>query len=264
MSLAPGQDSRPRKVELMMTDAFSLTFTAEGLPVAYAKMVREDRGKDVFAYMEVPQCPLCGEKHVLAAESLYQDGEQIGFAASYSKRDAPCTPEARKAWARQHPETVAWEAYMLMPEPVRLPAARRGARGSSVVGLALMFIPMLFLIDLISCIAIGGHAQVNVAAAARSCVRMAAATLSTNLGPAQGEQVGMDALKAAGLGRRDPQVSVRAQGSWDRGGTVSCSAQVTVPFGALGLIGRLVGRHDITVHERQSTTIETWNSNWNN
>src|SRR5258708_5906900 len=121
---------------------------------------------------------------------------------------------------------------------------RKLERGTSVVGVILMILPMLFVIDLISAIVIGGYAQVNVAAATRNCTRMAAATLSSGLGPAQGQTEGLDTLKLAHLENRHPLVNVRAQGTWDRGGTVGCTVQVTVPFGAIGLIARLVGRHD--------------------
>jgi hypothetical protein len=131
-----------------------------------------------------------------------------------------------------------------------------------VVGLLLMFIPLMLVIDLISAIAMGGYAQVNVAAAARNCARMAAATLAQDLGPVQGESVGMDTLKQAGLSQRNPQVSV--SGDWQRGGMVSCNAQVTVPFGAMGLIGHLIGVHDVTVKETRQTEVEYYNSDWNN
>src|SRR5436853_7773028 len=113
---------------------------------------------------------------------------------------------------------------------------RRLQRGSSVVAVMLLILPMLTVVDLITVIAVGGYAQVNVAAATRNCVRMAGATLSSGLGPAQGQQTGLDTLKAANLGSRHPQVSVHATSNWDRGGTVQCTVQVSVPFGALGLI----------------------------
>jgi hypothetical protein len=141
---------------------------------------------------------------------------------------------------------------------------RRLERGSSVLAVILMMLPMLFMIDLITAIAIGGYAQVNVAASARNCVRSGAATLSSGLGPAQGQDVGMETLRKAHLDGRNPKVTVRAGSNWDRGGTVSCTVEVTVPFGALRLMGRIIGSPNITIRETQSTVIEQWNSRWNN
>lgn len=239
---------------------FKLTTSVDGLPIAYARMVETIRGGEPYAYMEIAQCPLCGESHVHAAEALYTpSGKPDGYAPAFSRREAQCSPQARRAWIRLHPETPKYEPVYLL-SPVR---DRTLERGSSVVGLLLMFLPLMLVIDLISAIAMGGYAQVNVAAAARNCARMAAATLSQDLGPVQGEAVGMDTLRAAGLSRRNPQVNVSA-GDWQRGGTVNCSAQVTVPFGAMGLIGHLIGVHDVTVKESRSTQIEYYNSDWNN
>src|SRR5579859_389658 len=240
---------------------FQIRTSVDGLPIAYARIVPSTQGGQPYAYMEIPCCPLCGERHVHAAEALYASGggTPVDYAPSFSRREAQCSPPARRNWIRLHPETAKYEpVYLLSPMP-----ERTLERGSAVVGLLLMFIPLLLVIDLTSAIAMGGYAQVNVAAAARNCARMAAATLSQTLGPTQGEAVGMDTLKQAGLSRRDPHVSVGA-GDWQRGGTVSCTAQVTVPFGAMGLIGHLIGVHDVKISESRQTQIEYYNSDWNN
>ncbi len=140
---------------------------------------------------------------------------------------------------------------------------RRFERGSSpVITFLGLILPMFLLLDLISALVIARPAQISVAAAARNCVRMAVASLNGVLGPQQGETVGLETLTSAGLAGRDPHVNVTGEEGWDRGGNVSCTAQVTVPFGALGLVARLVGRQSLQIRETQSLSIEQWKSRW--
>src|SRR5260221_1795562 len=164
----------------MSNEDFHLTITSEGLPVAYARLVTErDPDGELYAYMLVEMCPLCGQRHSHSAEKLYDaQSRLVGYAPSYSVRSASCAEDARRAWERKHPEiSEAGSSYVLSPEPlpvsekVAVSAQRRSQRlerGSSVVAIILMILPLLTVIDLIAAIAMGGYAQVNVAAAARN------------------------------------------------------------------------------------------------
>jgi hypothetical protein len=109
----------------MTTDhGLTITLNNDGLAVAYARMVHGQSKGEPFAYMEVPQCPLCGERHTHSAEPLYNtSGRLVGYGPSYnSRREAACTQIKRQSWLRHHPEIKELKlehVYVLMPESAK-------------------------------------------------------------------------------------------------------------------------------------------------
>ena len=139
---------------------------------------------------------------------------------------------------------------------------RRSRAITSALGLLGLVIPMVVMIDLIAAIALARNAQIAANSAASACVRMAGATLEEDRGRAQGVEMGRLTLNLAGQKARDPQVMLDAPNGWDRARPISCRVQLTVPFGAAGLVASVTGVRQVTIHEKADFQIAEFKSRW--
>lgn len=118
---------------------------------------------------------------------------------------------------------------------------------------------LLFVVTLIAMAGIVRAAQIPIWAAARECARMAAATLSPDIGMRQGEEAARNSL--AGNNLNAGAALVTLSGNWSRGGSVTCSVDYVVPFGGLPLAGWL-GRDHVDLHSEFTLTVEPHKSRW--
>ena len=145
---------------------------------------------------------------------------------------------------------------------------RRAERGEgSLVELIGVIVILVALLDIAVCIVIARPAQVAAAGASRACARMAVDTLDPGLGYVQGQAAALEYLTRAGVAA--PSASgapgnarVGLSYGWARWGAITCTVEVDVPTGAIGIMRRLVGSPTLTITQSTTLTDGAWQSRW--